>query len=92
MMNIKKININLLIFFVITFFCCINCFKSKIIINSSNYLNYQVQLTYYYPGDATGSSNHLGSGVKMNELKLDNNNILKINKKDIAIAKTIFEW
>lgn len=26
------------------------------------------------------------------ELKLDNNNILKINKKDIAIAKTIFEW
>lgn len=73
MMNIKKLNINLLIFFVITFFCCINCFKSKIIINSSNYLNYQVQLTYYYPGDATGSSNHLGSGVKMNELKLDNN-------------------
>ena len=73
MMNIKKLNINLLIFFVITSFYIFNGFNSKSIVNKSKALDYQVQLTYYYPGDATGSSTHLGSGVKMNQLKLDNN-------------------
>lgn len=73
MMNIKKLNINLLIFFVITSFYIFNDFESKTIVNKSNALDYQVQLTYYYPGDATGSTSHLGSGVKLSELKLDSN-------------------
>ena len=83
MMRLKLKNINLLIFFVITSFCLINSFKVKTIINTSETLKYQVQITYYYPGDATGSSTHLGSGVKMSELKLDDKGWYHYNKSGV---------
>lgn len=49
-------------------------FKSYSTINQNNILdNYMLTLTYYYPGDATGSGNTTGSGVTTSQLTVDSN-------------------
>lgn len=46
---------------------------SKIIVNINNSLDkYMVTLTYYYPGDNTGSGSKLGSGLTASDFTLDN--------------------
>ena len=51
-------------------------FKSYSTINQNNILdNYMLTLTYYYPGDTTGSSNTTGAGVTTSQLTADSNDL-----------------
>ncbi len=66
-------NIILSLFF-ITLIQMIFGFKSYSTINQNNILNdYMLTLTYYYPGDATGSGSITGSGVTTSQLTVDSN-------------------
>ena len=76
MMILNKKNIRLLIFLVITSFCTIIIynFKSVSFINVNKQItDFQLQLTYYYPNDATGSGTGTGSGKTVNDFTVDSN-------------------
>ena len=75
----KKINYKFIII-IIAFFNILSLnlifnFKSKTIVNLNNSItDYEVQLTYYYPGDKTGTGKTTGSGKTVSEFKVGENN------------------
>lgn len=55
--------------------------NNKVILNTSNILDkYMLTLTYYYPGDATGSGNTTGAGISVSSFTVDENGWYRYQK------------